>query len=306
MKKEHSLFYHTINSDTARPACYSFSFYRNDEEIFSKSDILAEHGDNYDINKKFVESAIYALSIIDQNEIDSLNIYTRSSYVKSFLMENKEFIKDSCDVDINVFSLRSNRNSTKKRSNLNKVLQEVIKSCQGFRSKYKFKDGSYKLIDKNKGNAIPKKSKLKTSITTDASFDPNYSVGAWAAQISTGSDSYSFFGLCPDSVKSSSEAEVYAIMSGLSKCEEIGLDGSVVVFTDAQGEIKKNKGVSIQRLAKSNGVDINFDVQWIGRNSTKAHALCDKTARKTMRNCRDNTARKRKRMTSGIKNYKCR
>ena len=69
---------------------------------------------------------------------------------------------------------------------------------------------------------------------------------------------------------------------------------------------KKNKGVSIQRLAKGNGVDINFDVQWIRRNSTKAHALCDKTARKIMRNCRDNTARKRKRMTSGIKNYKCR
>lgn len=318
MKKEYELYYHTINSHQHLPACYSFAFYKGDEHISSKTDKLSDIGECYDINKKFVESAIHALSIVNSNLISKLKIYTRSPYVKEFLTDKKDFIKQHSGVDIEVVSMKSNRRSTKTRADANDKLIKCIKSCEEFRNGYtkrNLTNNGLPLINlstvKRRQRKKGKKKKEYTiasnpkQVTTDASFDLDCNIGAWAVHINDGSKVYKFFGLCGDDVKNSSDAEICAIMNGLSKCEEIGLEG-IVILTDAQGVVNKNKGSSIYRIAKKNDLDVSFNIKWIERNSTEAHAFCDHAARKTMRNFRTKSSSKRAKMLNGIKRYKYR
>lgn len=273
----HQLYLHVMNSDTAHLACYSISLMDGGKEVYAETRGLHEVDETYDLGKKFVEVSVKGLSKVDSREIKSLDVVTRSQFVKSFLTHQADFIKDNSGVEILVNSLKSNRNNTKSRSLKNERLKVVIKRCEEFRRFYCRRD-ELDLFNKKKSIIY---------VTSDASFDEVSKCAAWSCVVRSPEETLRYSGICPRSVTSSSQAETYAALKGLSICNESAEFHNVLLSSDHEGMIRCKGDGAIYKLAKKNGVTFNFKAKWIKRNSTKDHKWCDGIAKSTMRKFRN-------------------
>lgn len=232
---------------------------------------------NYSSEKLLIDACLKPIVTCESKAEGKFIFWMKSKQATSFLGSNIGKIKSkSIHRTYSFHHISRGNKKTSRRRVIDKRIQSLRKDLKDKHNTQNKFLSSRSVLDR----------KQSIKITCDASFCGQTKLSTWSTYYKTDVGVSHHYGICPESITTTGQAEVYAIMMGVKKCVDMGYK-SVLVETDNLNALNVSQGDYLSGLISRNFKDVSFEISWIRRNSTNEHKACDNAARKCMRIVRD-------------------